>query len=412
MRTLLILLAVIGVAMAMKFPLRKMNMRQRMAAQGRSKEYREMKQAIRNAQRASNDDDLPTLDFDDVTYVADITIGTPPQQFTVVMDTGSANLWVPGTDCKSSGGRQSRNVMAGKIAPANDDPCAGKNKFDTKKSSTFKDDSEPFSITYGTGSCSGDIGEDKVCLGDLCVDNGFGVADKLAPFFAGQPLDGILGLAFQDLAVDRVKPPVQTMIDQKLLPNPLFTFWMTETHADNETGGQITLGDYDTAHCASQVDWVPLSSATYYEFVLDGVRVAESASFGKELVLQPVNAEGTQAISDTGTSLIAGPNKEISEIAEKLGGKMDEQEGVYIVDCATANTLPDVIFTIGGKDYSVTNKNYVDILSQDDPRCFIGFQAFASFLGPKWILGDCFIREYCNIYDMGNKRLGLAKSNK
>jgi len=380
MKTLLILLAVIGVALAVQYPLRKIKNKQ-------------MRQAVREARRASNDDDLPTLDFDDVVYVSDITIGTPPQQFTVVMDTGSANLWVPGLGCKASDSSSPR--------PNIKNPCTGKNQFDSS-----------FSIQYGTGSCSGNVGEDKVCLGDLCVNNGFGVATKLAPFFADQPMDGILGLAFQALAVDKIKPPVQTMIDQKLLPNPLFTVWMTETHADNGTGGQITLGDYDPAHCSNQIDWVPLSSATYYEFVLDGVRVGNSVSKGEELVIEPTNAQGQKAISDTGTSLIAGPSAQIQQIAEKLGGKMDQKEGVYIVDCATSKNLPDVIFTIGGKDYSVTNKDYVDILSQEDPRCFIGFQSFQSLLGPKWILGDCFIRQYCNIYDMGQKRLGLAKSLK
>jgi len=420
MKIVLLLVALVGLTVAKSIPLKRVaSARMKHIAQGTWAERYRQRQAARAAMRANGNGmgQIGQIDYDDVVYLSEITIGTPPQEFLVVMDTGSSDLWVPGIECGQTDAEyrmpidpRTKHLLKRMPPPMNKNPCDGKSKFDGTKSSTYKKDGRPFHIQYGTGSCTGYVAADNVCLDEnLCVQNGFGVATKLAPFFADQPLDGIFGMGFESLSAEKVTPPIQTMIDQKLLANPWFTVWMTMTYAENVTGGEITLGDYDLAHCSDQVDWVPLTKASWYEINLNSIKVGNSTSKGEVIVSNAVQT----AISDTGTSLIAGPRDQIKQICTELGGKFDQQTQLYIVPCEDAKTLPPVVLNINGKDYPVTAKNYVDKLEEPDGRCFLGFQGFfGGFGGPQWILGDCFIREYCQIYDMGGKRLGLAKALK
>merc|ERR1711973_521197 len=77
----------------------------------------------------------PLENYFDAQYFGPLTIGTPPQDFTVIFDTGSSNLWVPSALCPDAEG-------PGHIA------CKVHNTYNSSLSSTYQEDGEEFKIAY------------------------------------------------------------------------------------------------------------------------------------------------------------------------------------------------------------------------------------------------------------------------
>ena len=217
---------------------------------------------------------------------SDITIGNPPQTFKVVLDTGSSNLWVPSSEC-------------GSIA------CYLHTKYDSSSSTSYKKNGTNFEIRYGSGSVEGFISRDTVQIGDLKIkkqDFGEATSEPGLAFAFGR-FDGILGLGFDTISVDQVVPPFYNMINQKLLDEPVFAFYLGDTNEEGDDS-EATFGGINKDHYTGKMTKIPLRRKAYWEVELDAI------TFGD----QTAEMEGTGVILDTGTSLIALP----STIAELL----------------------------------------------------------------------------------------------
>lgn len=116
-------------------------------------------------------------------YSVELAIGTPSQNLTVLLDTGSADLWVPGKG----------NPYCGSVMD-----CDQYGVFDKTKSSTFKaNKSSPFYAAYGDGTyAEGAFGQDKLKYNELDLSGlSFAVANESNSTF------GVLGIGLSTLEV-------------------------------------------------------------------------------------------------------------------------------------------------------------------------------------------------------------------
>lgn len=313
-------------------------------------------------------------------YFSDIAIGTPPQEFKVVLDTGSSNLWVPSVDC-------------GSIA------CYLHNKYDHSASSTYKENGTEFAIRYGSGELEGYISQDTVRIGDLTIkkqDFAEATSEPGLAFAFGR-FDGIMGLGYDTISVKGVVPPHYNMINQGLIDEPVFSFFLSDTN-DESAESECVFGGVNKDHYHGDMVKIPLRRKAYWEVDLDAI------SFGD----QTAEIDNTGAILDTGTSLIALPST-LAELLNKEIGAKKGFNGQYTVECDKRDSLPDLTFTLTGHNFTISSYDYILEVQGSCISSFMGFD-IPEPAGPLVILGDAFLRKWYSVYDLGSNSVGLAKS--
>lgn len=324
----------------------------------------------------------------DSQYYGPITLGTPGQSFMVVFDTGSSNLWVPSSKCKIT-----------------DLACDIHHKYYETKSSTYKAVGTPINITYGSGSMTGFLSQDILGIGGLSVTQVFAEAMVEAVIFTPMKPDGILGLAFQSISVDNAPIVFGNLVNQKLVDEPVFFFWLSATQSLTN-GGELTLGGVDSSRITGPTTWVPLTSETYWEFGMQDVSFAGTS-------LNACGTSGCKAIADTGTSLLAAPTSVANLINDKLGCINVLGRECIFPSCSTINNLPNVTFTIAGRQFPLTPQQYIlQVTSQGKTECISGIMGIdlPPQIGPLFILGDVFQRVYATTFDYGNERVGFTQA--
>jgi len=193
-------------------------------------------------------------------------ISNSPQSFNVVLDTGSADLWVTDTGCTTC-------------------PQSTPN-FSPNTSTTFQASQGTsgqlarVTITYGSGSVTGDLVRDAVAMGGFRVpQQSWLLVDQISANLLDGSNAGILGLAFSTIANTQATPFWETLAEGGQLTTPEMSFWFTRflgspTAQAEEFGGIFTLGGQNQTLYKGDIEFLPLVTnagrQTYWLLTVSG----------------------------------------------------------------------------------------------------------------------------------------------
>jgi saccharopepsin len=187
-------------------------------------------------------------------------------------------------------------------------------------------------------------------IGDLKIkDQVFAEAtEEPGLAFAFGRFDGILGLGYDTISVNKIVPPFYEMINQGLLDEPVFAFYLGDTNNGEGDESEATFGGINKDHYTGKLTEIPLRRKAYWEVDLDAITFGDATA----------ELDNTGVILDTGTSLIALPTT-LAELLNKEIGAKKGYNGQYTIECDKRDSLPDASFTLSGYNFTITPYDYI-----------------------------------------------------
>lgn len=326
------------------------------------------------------------------------TIGTPPQELRLHLDTGSSDLWV--------------NAPSSKLCLLRSAPCEFAGTYTANSSSTYEYVGSYFNISYVDGSgANGDYVSDTVSIGTQKLDRlQFGVG------YSSTSAQGILGIGYEvnEVQVGRAQKPAYRnlpteMVEAGLIQSPSYSLWLNDLDANR---GSILFGGVDSGKYSGQLQTLPIQtrSGVYAEFLVTLTGLALGAA--------PIsNATALAVLLDSGSSLTYLPDATVQAVYAAVGAQYDADEGAAYVPCSLANDTRSLTFSFSSPTIAVEmNELVLDLVTAGGQRPTFQNGATACLFGiaPAGagtnVLGDTFLRSAYVVYDLQNNQISLAQT--
>ncbi|KAI8140397.1 aspartic peptidase domain-containing protein [Fennellomyces sp. T-0311] len=346
-----------------------------------------------------------------------VNIGTPPKEFLLLFDTGSADTWVALPDCGTSNGCVAATEL-----------------YDPSRSSTYEATSprRDFNITYGSASADGVYFVDTVSVANVSLSKQvLGGVHAMTGSLSQQTdfdpitIDGLFGAGFPGLTVMYTEygisyqPIPFALYEKNLIPSPLFSVHIQRS-TETDWAGSVVFGGYDrnlvdTSRDMVFTDVVARVSADdpdkpiyrHWDALVNTVVINRGQATERNMSFtqpQPFHI-------DTGSNYIIMPTRDADAIVSRLlpGAKRDDLS--YLIGCNDYDPKSTITFEFprqGGTGTIYVSTGVGSLMfpaGGDGNRCRFAIHPTDDSV---YLLGNFFLQQFLTIYDFGEKRIGFA----
>ncbi|ANB12602.1 Yps3p [Sugiyamaella lignohabitans] len=305
-------------------------------------------------------------------YVIVFGVGTPTQQQSAIVDTGSSDLWING-------------------------PWSGQTPFyNPAKSTSYQYDSDGFYIAYGSGDASGYwISEDVNIAGSTLKNQQMGLVNNPS---AGQAVFGI-GMMTNEVANTQYNNVPQNLYVQNLIKANAYSIYLDNLETST---GRILFGGIDSSKYNGTLYSVPITdNVSFYvdvnEITVGGKTVTNNGKFS--------------GLMDSGTTFCYLPSSIAKNVAQEFNAQFDPSTGLYFAQTNTSSK--EFVFNFSGATIKVpASEMLVDasyIMQGSSPGPYV-LGVVPSDEAP-YIIGDTFLRSAYVVFDVSTMHIAIGQAS-
>ena len=351
-----------------------------------------------------------TLANEVLLYFINVTIGTPPQSFSLQIDTGSSDIWFPSIEAN--------------VCEQGQQYCPY-GTYDSSASSTYvsKPGMGPFQIEYVDGTeIEGTYLTDVLNVGSTQLTK---MTMANAQQLNTQGI-GIMGVGFTSgESIAQTTGPqaeypnvIDVLKNEGFINKKAYSLWLDDLESNT---GSVLFGGVDTHKYHGNLVSLPIQldsetqSISSFTVAWTGLHINGS---GNNVDMSPSTPQ--PAILDSGTTDTLLPDDIANSIFNGVGVLSDQSYG-NVIDCDVAKDDLTFSFVFGGQNGATINvplSEFITPLETTDgstPKFQNGKDACAFAMeaaGSNPILfGDSFLRSAYVVYDLDDAQIGLAQTN-